>query len=117
MRPAMVTDLAWHAFGEATEAIARAVMRPFAGCTEAWRALSVVMPGHTIPTHRDQQPEHWLCRVHVPLTTNEQALFIVEDLIYRLEVGRAYQINTRETHSVVNAGNTPRVHLMIDVHR
>lgn len=116
-RPAMITDLAWNGFGEATEAIARAALRVFEGCHECWRAISVVMPGHSIPTHRDDQPDEWLCRVHVPIMTNDQALFIVNDAIHRLELGRAYQIDTRDPHSVVNAGNTPRVHLMIDVAR
>lgn len=117
IRPSMATDLAWKDFGENTETVALAVMQEFAGCKAAWRALSVVMPGHSIPTHQDQQPDYWLCRVHVPLMTNDYALFIVNDLAYNMKLGQAYRVDTREHHSVVNAGPTPRVHLMIDIHK
>src|SRR4051812_5000689 len=89
LRPAMVTDLAWKGFGEATQSIERAVMRLFEGCVPVWRALSVVMPGHAIPTHCDEHSDDRICRAHVPLTTNPDALFIVNEMVHRLEVGRA----------------------------
>ncbi len=69
IRPAMVTDLEWHGFGEA--------VRPLVGENAHNVMLTVLMPGHDIPPHIDQQPPYWLHRVHAPLTTNDVSRFIV----------------------------------------
>ena len=118
IRPAMVTDLRWHGFGEATDALIE-WLRPvvWMGGIAFNRMLSVVMPGHSIDPHRDAQHERWITRVHVPLTTNPLASFVVEDVSHHLEVGWAYKVDTRKTHAVRNDGGTPRIHLMFDVMR
>jgi len=78
--------------------------------------LSVVMPGATIDPHTDELGRDWATRMHVPLLTNEDAFFISGGVLHRLKAGFAYEINTRERHAVWNAGDTPRVHLMFDLH-
>ena len=117
LRPAMMTDLAWHGFGSMVAPVVADLMEHFPGCHEDQRMLSVVMPGHSIPPHTDSQPPHWLCRVHVPLTTNEQSRFIVGGMTHHLEPGRAYRVNTEAVHSVENAGTSPRINFMFDVRR
>ena len=115
LKPAMVTDLGWHGFGLVVRGVVHDLLRHFHGASPTQWMLSVVMPGHSIPTHVDQQPENWLCRVHVPLITNPYTWFIVREVAYDLLLGRAYCVNTRHKHSVWNEGATPRVHFMFDV--
>ena len=117
VRPAMVTDLSWHGFGAATDGLLCECLKQFPGCVGLDRMLSAVMPGHDIPPHTDNQNERWVCRVHVPLLTNPQAFFVVEDKPYHLEVGKAYLVDTRRMHAVINGGTTPRIHFMFDVVR
>lgn len=115
IRPAMVTDLEWHGFGVIVEPITAAVLEHFPGARAFQQMLSVVMPGHAIEPHRDHQAPYWLSRIHVPLTSNDEAWFIVNGVRHRLEPWFAYKINTEAEHAVVNDGSTPRVHFMFDV--
>jgi len=115
IRPAMVNMFSWHDFGAVSDALVASV-RPMlpVGLVPTMRMLSVVMPGHSIPPHVDQQPPRWWVRVHVPLTSNAASVFTVDGEAHVLHVGHAYAVNTRREHSVSNAGETPRIHLMID---
>lgn len=115
IRPSMVTDLEWHGFRAISEPVVQSLMESFEDCVAYQRMVSVVMPSHSIPTHRDEQSKHWFCRVHVPLTTNDKSLFIVDEKSFTLEPGFAYRVNTEAEHSVVNDGDTPRIHFMFDV--
>ncbi len=116
LRPAMVADPDWHNFGTVTQALIDEAMadrdgRPYR------RMLSVVMPGQSIAPHRDEQPEVWCGRAHVPLLSNERALFIIAGKSLHMRPGHVYWVDTREMHEVVNGGDVPRVHLMFDVRR
>lgn len=118
IRPAMVTDLAWHGFGAVTDALVAAVMSEhFPDATSYQRMLSVVMPGHHIDPHVDQHVPGWLCRVHVPLRTNPRSWFVIEGERHNLYEGSAYRFNTQLEHEVFNDGDSPRIHLMFDVRR
>jgi hypothetical protein len=112
LRPAMVKDPFWHGFAAAVAPVIAAVNLSGAPANVM---LTVVMPGHDIPTHTDAQPPNWLCRVHVPLTTNDVSRFVVGGESHHMEVGKAYLVNTEAEHSVANDGDTPRRHLMWDV--
>lgn len=118
IRPAMVTDLAWQSFGEVTAGLVLgATPGPLGPVRERNRLLSVVMPGAFIEPHTDELGGDWRTRIHVPLTTNPDAMFISGGAVHRMVVGFAYEIDTRERHAVWNAGATPRVHLMFDLHQ
>ena len=115
LRPAMMTDLAWHGFGDMARPVVEDVMRVLPDCeTHQWM-LSVVMPGHAIEKHRDSQSPDWFCRVHVPLTSNERSQFIVGGVQYYMAIGHAYMVNTEAEHEVQNNGSVPRIHFMFDV--
>lgn len=115
IRPAMVNSPAWHGFERETYSVVYAVRWLLPTYLESTlRMLSVVMPGHSIPPHVDQQPPRCWGRVHVPLTSNDASVFTVDGEAHVLDVGHAYAVNTRREHSVSNAGETPRIHLMID---
>ena len=117
LRPAMVSDPGWFDFGVRTHALVCHIrdhvpdrLRP------GLQMLSVVMPGHHIPTHVDRQTTQWYGRVHVPLTTDPESRFVVGGIPHHLEVGIAYLVNTEVEHSVTNAdGTRPRIHFMVDM--
>lgn len=80
------------------------------------RFVNVILPGTGLDPHVDDMGPDWLMRIHVPLLTNPQSVFIVGGLNHRLDVGAAYRVNTLLEHSVRNDGATPRVHYIFDVH-
>lgn len=115
LKPAMMCDPDWHGFGAVSRPVIDELMIHFPGCWPYQPMLSAVMPGDEIAPHRDQQHPKWLARVHVPLATNDSSVFGVGVKAYRMQVGRAYKVNTLEIHSVLNSGTTPRIHFMFDV--
>lgn len=115
LRPAMMTDLSWHGFGVEAAAIVGLLMGYFPGCEVHQLMLSVVMPGHSIPPHKDGQPPNWISRVHVPLISNDNAFFYSRGNPYRMLPGLAYKVNTEAEHAIANRGETPRIHFMWDV--
>ena len=112
LRPAMVKDLMWHGLASAVAPALDAVQ---VGGRVSNVLLTVVMPGQGIDEHVDYQPDHWLARIHVPLTTNEESQFIVGGEHHHMNVGSAYLVNTTVEHAVRNDGDTPRIHLMWDI--
>lgn len=149
LRPAMVTDLAWpyyrpdrKTFREAARFVVEYVMRSWEFLEAAMPPLdpgrqvvsfeirnymlSVVMPGHSIDPHADQQAPGWVTRVHIPLLTNPSATFIfphddsrllTAGRSWNMQVGEAYLVDVSRVHEVRNEGSTPRVHFMFDVLR
>ncbi len=117
LKPAMMSNHTWHNFGETFDPIVNDLLVIYPGCVAQQRMLSVVMPGDEIPPHVDHQCPEWLERVHVPLTTNEQASFVCDDGQHFMQVGKAYRVNTEARHSVYNHGLTPRIHFMMDVRK
>ncbi len=115
IRPAMVNDLSWHGFGRVSDPITAELMGQFPGHKAYNRMVSVVMPGADIYPHADRQAPDWICRVHVPLVTNEHSAFVVEGERFAMRVGTAYLVNTEREHEVRNDGPGPRIHFMFDV--
>lgn len=115
LRPAMVNDRQWHSFGD--QAIEFLAHINFADlCSGQWGnpMLSVVMPGDFIGSHTDKQGPDWNYRVHFPITSNSHCAIFM-DRSYHLQVGCAYRLNTERKHAIFNHGDTPRIHLMIDI--
>jgi len=58
---------------------------------------------------------HWdqTQRMHIPLITNENCFFVIEDEVVRLPAdGNHYLIDTRKKHTFVNASFEERVHIV-----
>lgn len=110
-----VKDRLWHDFANVVQPIISALRDQLPGPQLNNLLLSAIMPGYTIPPHTDEQGERWLCRVHVPLVVSEDSRFEVGGEAHRMEVGKAYRVNTEVEHSVANDGTTPRIHFMFDV--
>lgn len=87
-------------------------------CASGWCVrciLTQLKPGGRIAPHVDSgfslQRSH---RVHVPIITGGHVEFQVGDEVRNLEEGCLWEINNMRTHSVVNRGSDPRVHLIVD---
>lgn len=78
--------------------------------------LTRLRAGTVIPRHRDMGPltakTH---RIHIPVTTNEQCIFTIDDESKNLKPGEIWIVdNVGRSHGVENNGNIDRVHLIID---
>lgn len=116
IKPAMPTNLLWQGFGVGTQKLVDEVMSYFPGTYPMQRMMGCIMPGNDIQRHRDSQPPQWITRVHIPLTSNPKALFVMDDGPHHMDVGKCYRVNTEAYHAIRNDGDCPRIHLMVDVH-
>jgi len=73
-------------------------------------------PKSNLQIHRDPAIWHSLSRrIHVPIVTNNETYIVVENRFHQFEVGKYYELNNRLFHSVVNNGNTGRLHCVFDI--
>jgi hypothetical protein len=73
-------------------------------------------PKSRIRTHKDIGDALYLLRrFHIPLKTNDQTFFTVEEEQFFLQEGAAYELNNSKYHSVRNNSDDSRIHLIIDV--
>ncbi|GAA0540384.1 aspartyl/asparaginyl beta-hydroxylase domain-containing protein [Chitinophaga japonensis] len=82
---------------------------------EAVRLLSLA-PGSVINPHRDPGCAYHdgSFRIHIPIVTNPGVYFTIEEEPLQLKAGECWYINFSATHSIVNQGNSPRIHLVMD---
>jgi hypothetical protein len=66
-------------------------------------------PGTRLGLHPDNDQ---FLKIHIPIKTNNRALFVFEDETFNLKEGSAYMINTTLLHGTDNQGDTDRVHLI-----
>jgi len=75
--------------------------------------------GSIVKPHKDYKMgyEDNNFRIHIPITTNDQVSFILDNEKLSLPPGECWYINANFTHSVSNFGKEDRVHLVIDLER
>ena len=81
------------------------------------RAILVMLKSNSkIDRHIDSGESLSIChRVHIPIITNKNVLFEIDNEIKNLKEGEMWEINNSEKiHSVVNNSNTDRIHLIVD---
>lgn len=80
------------------------------------RAMAAkLMVGGIIKPHVDSHPSfRYGHRIHVPITTNPRVRFMIDGRPYRMEIGRAYEINNQKRHSVMNKGEEDRITFIFD---
>lgn len=78
--------------------------------------LMRLTPGSVIKPHYDHDlaAEHGAARLHIPITTNPDVAFLLNDEPVVMAPGEAWYLRLVDTHSVINRGTTDRVHLVID---
>ena len=77
--------------------------------------LTVLPPDGFIPFHSDVPSGSGLERFHLVLSTNERCWNFHEGSWQQLELGGIYSMDMRGEHASLNWGDTPRVHLVVDV--
>jgi len=72
--------------------------------------------GAKIKPHKDNELafEKGEARIHIPVFTNNEVEFYVEDNLVKMNEGEFWYINANLKHSVVNNGKSDRIHLVID---
>jgi hypothetical protein len=73
--------------------------------------------GSTIKEHTDLDLDAALgrARIHVPVTSNDAVVFLLNHAAVEMTPGSAWYLRLADPHSVHNGGATDRVHLVIDV--
>ncbi|MGW7435560.1 aspartyl/asparaginyl beta-hydroxylase domain-containing protein [Streptomyces sp. NPDC054849] len=73
-------------------------------------------PGAAVGVHTDYPyglPVGW-ARLHMPITTNDQAVIVIDGAEQRWQPGELWYANFGLPHHLYNRGDQPRVHLVID---
>lgn len=88
-------------------------------CPKESIRLLALHPGAEIKPHKDRGCNYvnGACRIHIPIQTNEDVLFKVGEEYLELKEGTSWYIDFDQTHSIVNNGQSVRVHLVIDALR
>ncbi len=84
--------------------------------TSALVVFTKLPAGKIIHFHKD--PGYYLSvvhRLHIPIFTNKNCLFLIGSDIFHMEEGILYEINNLMLHGVKNDGVTDRIHLIIDI--
>ena len=94
----------------------RAIIAQF-DCTVLSARLMRLTPGSTILEHKDYDLDAALgrARIHVPVTTNDDVVFLLNHVAVDMAPGSAWYLRLADPHFVHNGGTTDRVHLVIDV--
>lgn len=70
--------------------------------------LMNMRPKYCYTYHRDPTQ-----RIHIPLLTNENCFFVIDDQVLRIPAdGNHYLIDTRKMHTFVNASFKERLHIV-----
>jgi len=93
-----------------------AVIDAFA-CTVRTVRLMRLAAGSVIKEHEDFELDvaDGFARIHVPVVTNPDVDFRLNGERVVMAPGEAWYLRLADRHSVTNAGDTARVHLVIDV--
>jgi hypothetical protein len=93
----------------------RQVLATFLCPLEAVRLMRL-RPGSAIRPHGDHDlaPELGHARLHIPVVTNPDVDFRLNGTRVVMKEGECWYLRLSDTHSVVNRGETDRVHLVID---
>ena len=93
----------------------REVLAAFACPLRSVRLMRLAA-GSIIKEHCDPDLsfEDGTVRLHVPVITNECVTFLLNQTRVVMPAGTTWYLRLSDPHSVTNAGNTDRVHLVID---
>jgi len=79
--------------------------------------MARLRPGGVIGEHIDRGSFLELChRVHVPLKSNEDVRYVIDDQTYYWEPGNIYEFDNTRMHGVYNFSNDYRIHLVVNLY-
>ena len=70
--------------------------------------VTIHKPETKLITHQDATDK---IRLHIPIQTNDNSNWIIDNETFHMDVGWAYLVNTTLPHSVENKGQTDRIHV------
>lgn len=74
-------------------------------------------PNGVVGTHPDTGGFLETChRIHIPIITNPDVKYVIEDREYYWEPGKVYEFDNTRLHGVINRSNQWRVHLMFNLY-
>jgi hypothetical protein len=77
--------------------------------------VALLRPGGVIKSHRDEGAYALAHRrFHFSLTSAPECIFVCGDESVTMLPGQAWEFNHHEVHSVVNASEEPRIHVIAD---
>ena len=87
------------------------------GVKELGRILIVKLkPGGKIVPHIDEgRYSDYFSRYHLPIVTNPDAYYRVENEFIHMKVGEFWQFNHKKEHTAGNEGAEDRIHLIVDM--
>ena len=68
-----------------------------------------------LPTHADTFPFPNVCRLHITVKTNDQAIMVIAGKRMHLGESKLWFTNVRQLHSVENTSDKERIHVVFDV--
>jgi quercetin dioxygenase-like cupin family protein len=79
--------------------------------------LMRLAPGSVIKEHRDHDldAEEGVARIHVPVVTNAAVDFRLNGTRVDMAPGEVWYLRLADPHSVINGGDSARVHLVLDM--
>ncbi len=94
----------------------KSINQQFACEHKATRLLNL-KPGAIIKEHRDRELgfEEGEARIHVPIITNPQVEFYIDNERVDMKAGECWYMNFDLPHRINNFGLTDRVHLVMDI--
>ena len=108
----------WVVWRPLVEPVMQAAIKPygFRQPVFAKAMFARLAAGAAIDPHFDGAGSNLRChKIHVPLKTNPQALFLVREERCHLAAGRAYEVNNIVRHGAENGGSEERVHFIFEV--
>ncbi len=80
------------------------------------KAMLANLPAKSfIPPHIDgDEKGHVPHKIHIPVQTNEACFFYIEDQKFHFREGVAYEVNNGKRHSVINNGESDRIHFIFE---
>ncbi len=92
-----------------------AVAPHFPACDVVRVQLAELPPFCQIPPHHDKNLLAVMHRLHVPIVTHKDVIFMIDGGNYHLEAGNLYDLNNCVPHAVDNNSDVMRIHLLIDM--
>ena len=107
----------WQEWKSRLEPIMKAATKPYGyeqgGFSRVM--LAKLLPHSKIPLHIDMfESSNHTHKIHIPIQTSPDVTFIVGYKKYYFPEGYAYEVNNAGVHGGINAGDTPRIHLIIE---
>lgn len=104
-------------FDKYTDAVKEASSRYYNKKFDVMKSMFVKLHhGGNIPTHIDTDGIFNIThRIHIPIITNSEVEFIVDDKEIDMKTGSIIEINNKLPHGVINNSDNDRVHFICDL--